>query len=239
MVLCHNKIMRGVKMCGRYLLSYDLKSLIELLKNRWDVKSPSIDNYEPDYNIAPGQTVLAVYQNQDSNYFLSEFQWGYLPSWSKDLSKKTINIRSESIDQKPYFKESFLKRKCLVLASGFYEWQRGKTKTPYYIGIKGNDLFSFAGIWDFHPQHPNVKTCAILTTNANSVVSPIHDRMPVILEYDTEKDWLTLGRTDYSTLFRPFSDDRIQIYEVSKFVNNWRNNSKQCIEPFNNEQLKF
>lgn len=226
-------------MCGRYLLSYDLKSLIELLKNRWDIKTPNIDYYEPDYNIAPGQTVLAIYQNQDSDYLLSEFQWGYLPHWSKDLSKKMINARSESIDKKPYFKDSFFKRKCLILASGFYEWQRDKSKTPYYIGIKDNNLFSFAGIWDFHPLKPELKTCAILTTSANSALSPIHDRMPVMLEYDSEKDWLTIGKTDYSDVFRPLNANRMKIYEVSNYVNNWRNNSKQCIEPFSNEQLKF
>lgn len=226
-------------MCGRYLLSYDLKSLIELLKNRWDIKTPNIDYYEPDYNIAPGQTVLAIYQNQDSDYLLSEFQWGYLPHWSKDLSKKMINARSESIDKKPYFKDSFFKRKCLILASGFYEWQRDKSKTPYYIGIKDNNLFSFAGIWDFHPLKPELKTCAILTTSANSALSPIHDRMPVMLEYNSEKDWLTIGKTDYSDVFRPLNANRMKIYEVSNYVNNWRNNSKQCIEPFSNEQLKF
>ncbi|MDP3387425.1 MAG: SOS response-associated peptidase [Eubacteriales bacterium] len=226
-------------MCGRYLLSYDLKSLIELLKNRWNIKTPYIDYYEPDYNIAPGQTVLAIYQNKDSEYLLSEFQWGYLPNWSKDLSKKMINARSESIDKKPYFRDSFHKRKCLILASGFYEWQRDKIKTPYYVGIKDNNLFSFAGIWDFHPLQPDVKTCAILTTRANSLVSPIHDRMPVMLEHDSEKDWLAIGKTDFINLFEPFNADRMRVYEVSNYVNNWRNNSKQCIEPFSNEQLKF
>ena len=226
-------------MCGRYLLSYDLKSLIELLKNRWDIKTPNIDYYEPDYNIAPGQTVLGIYQNQDLDYLLSEFQWGYLPNWSKDLSKKMINARSESIDKKPYFRDSFQNRKCLILASGFYEWQRDRTKTPYYIGIKDNNLFSFAGIWDFHPQQSKLKTCAILTTSANNVVIPIHDRMPVMLEHDGEKDWLTMGRTDYSHLFKPFNAEQMTIYEVSNYVNNWRNKSMECIKPFNNEQLKF
>lgn len=226
-------------MCGRYLLSYDLKSLIELLKNRWDIKTPNIDYYEPDYNIAPGQTVLAIYQNQDSDFLLSEFQWGYLPHWSKDLSKKMINARSESIDKKPYFKDSFFNRKCLILASGFYEWQKDKSKTPYYVGIKDNNLFSFAGIWDFHPMQPELKTCAILTTTANSALSPIHDRMPVMLEYDSEKEWLTIGQTDYTDIFRPLNANRMRIYEVSNYVNNWRNNSRKCIEPFSNEQLKF
>ncbi|MBV1757317.1 MAG: SOS response-associated peptidase [Dethiosulfatibacter sp.] len=226
-------------MCGRYLLSYDLKSLIELLKNRWDIKTPNIDYYEPDYNIAPGQTVLAIYRNQDSDFLLSEFQWGYLPHWSKDLSKKMINARSESIDKKPYFKDSFLNRKCLILASGFYEWQKDKSKTPYYIGIKDSNLFSFTGIWDFHPMQPDLKTCAILTTTANSALSSIHDRMPVMLEYDSEKEWLTIGQTDYTDIFRPLDANRMKIYEVSNYVNNWRNNSKKCIEPFSNEQLKF
>lgn len=226
-------------MCGRYLLSYDLKSLIELLKNRWDIKIPYIDYYKPDYNIAPGQTVLGIYQNKDSDYLLSEFQWGYLPSWSKDLSKKMINARSESIDKKPYFRDSFENRRCLILASGFYEWQRDKAKTLYYIGIKDNNLFSFAGIWDYHPMQPDVKTCAILTTTANNVVSPIHDRMPVMLEYDGEKDWMTTGRTDYIDLFKPFDAKQMKVYEISNYVNNWRNNSRQCVEPFNNEQLKF
>lgn len=231
--------MRGDSMCGRYLLSHDLKSLIEILQNRWDIKKPNIDYYEPDYNIAPGQNVLAIYHDTGNDYSLSQFLWGYLPHWSKDLSKKMINARSESIDKKPYFKDSFHKRKCLILASGFYEWKRDKSKSPYFVGIKENDLFSFAGIWDFHPQQSDLKTCAILTTAANEIITPIHNRMPVILDEEGEKSWLTADRSNYIDIFKPYSSGKMKIHEVSNYVNNWRNNDKQCIKPLIAEQLKF
>lgn len=116
-------------MCGRYLLSYELEDLIKILENRWNIRQPNIDYYEPSYNIAPGQQIVAIYED-DGNVAADSFKWGLIPPWSKDKSKLLINARSETVGEKSTFKDSYKSRRCLILSNGFYEWKRNGGKTP-------------------------------------------------------------------------------------------------------------
>jgi putative SOS response-associated peptidase YedK len=225
-------------MCGRYLLSYDLEDLIKILENRWNIRPPNIDYYKPSYNIAPGQKIIALYE-EDDKVAADTFRWGLAPSWSKEKFKLLINARSETIGEKSTFKDSYKNRRCLILATGFYEWEKNDGKTPFYITLNKGGLFSFAGLWDYYDDNGIMKrSCSILTTKSNKAMNKIHHRMPVIFNENQEKIWLS---TKYRNpeMFHPIAPNLLHIHEVSSFVNKWSNNSKKCIEPVVNEQIRF
>src|SRR5665648_308155 len=166
-------------MCGRYLLSYDLESLIKILENRWNIKVSNIDSYEPNYNISPGREVLALFRDNNKDLKLSHFNWGFKQKWNKDVNNILINARGESIFSKPTFKESFNSKRCLILSNGFYEWKKNSSKTPFLFTLKDSELFSFAGLWnDDNLSDSNNKSCVIITTESNNLISSIHNRMP-------------------------------------------------------------
>jgi putative SOS response-associated peptidase YedK len=171
-------------MCGRFTL-----------KSPGRIKFARVDGSNlpplfPRYNIAPSQNVLAVVQN-DGEREAAFLQWGLIPSWSKE-GKGFINARSETIEDKPSFSESFHRRRCLIPADGFYEWQRsGKIAQPYFFHMKDESPFAFAGIWDeWQGDGKVIASCAIITTTANELLASIHDRMPVILRPELEDSWL-------------------------------------------------
>jgi putative SOS response-associated peptidase YedK len=192
----------------------------------------------PRYNIAPTQPVLAAYLDDDGQRGLTFFQWGLIPSWSKDVSlgAKMINARSETVAEKPAFRNAFKRRRCLIPADGFYEWQKqnGK-KQPIYIHGTDGRPFALAGLWEVwqDPEGTRLQTCTILTTTPNELMAAIHDRMPVIIEPEDYATWLEPGQNPDTALhlLRPYPAEKMAAYPVSTAVNNPRNDSPECIQP--------
>lgn len=147
-----------------------------------------------------------------------------------------INAKSETLAIKPSFKDSFINKRCLILADGFYEWKDvNKKKIPMYIKLKNNGLFTFAGLWSGYKKEDGTKhyTCTIITTSANELIQPIHERMPVILTKESEEIWLNPNIKDIDLLnniLKPFSTEKMKLYQVSELVNNSRNETSRCIE---------
>lgn len=193
----------------------------------------------PRYNIAPSQPVAAVRAPSAANEReLVLLRWGLIPSWSKDpaIGNRLINARSETVREKPSFRNAFRKHRCLIPASGFYEWQRlERGKQPFYIRMRDRRPFAFAGLWDRWegPDGP-LETCTILTTAANTVLSPIHDRMPVILPSTEYARWLDLSLKDpdsLTSLLVPFPPEEMDAFPVSPRVNAPSNDDAGCIAP--------
>lgn len=216
-------------MCGRY--SFILED--EMIKERFGVTVRSAI-YKARYNCAPTQN-LAVISNENPGE-LSLYRWGLIPFWAKDIAigNKLINARSETILEKPSFKNSFKNRRCLVLSDGFYEWKREGGKTPYRILRKDGSAFAMAGIWDKwkNPEGEEIRTFSILTTTPNSLMEKIHDRMPVILDRETEKGWIgNLPEETLLEMLKPCDPASLIAYPVSSLVNSPRNEMPEIIEP--------
>ena len=220
-------------MCGRFTFN----------NNHKDVKKifPITDitcELSPSYNIAPTQEVLTVIRYEDNNK-LGKLHWGLVPSWAKDLSgaAKLINARSETVAEKPSFKNAFTKRRCLILADGFYEWQKTEnTKQPWYFKLPSGGPFAFAGLWEVWKGSEGQKynSCTILTTTASESVRHVHDRMPVILRPDIVNDWLNPDNHDTGRLKEILVDGRVKEltgYPVSNKMNSPSFNNPSCIEP--------
>lgn len=224
-------------MCGRFVLTIEFEKLLDFLQLRYSIKKPTKD-YNPRFNIAPGQQVLSVI-NDGKNYRSGYLNWGFIPHWAKDSSigYRMINSRSETIDTNNSFKSSFTSKRCIIISDGFYEWEKkNNQKLPHLFSLKNNSAFSFAGIWSkWTPDNLNpIYSCSIITTNANSIVKPIHDRMPVILNEETEKIWLDTSIKDASILksvLSPYEANKMTSYRVSTIVNSSKNESHECIHP--------
>jgi putative SOS response-associated peptidase YedK len=193
---------------------------------------------EPRYNVAPTQNVAVIRCCDDLNHnHLEALKWGLVPSWSKDLSfgSHLINARSESVSEKPAFRHAIKYRRCIIPTSGFYEWERsGGKKQPYYIRMADHAPMCLAGIWESwkSPDGSALETFAILTTAANKLVEPIHDRMPVILSPDSFNLWLSHNMHDpeqLQSLYTPFSAAELVTQKVPDLVNNARFDSPACI----------
>ncbi len=217
-------------MCGRYYL---------LLSGPQAAGFYGVDlppGPTPLYNIAPSQPVPAV-RAADAGREWVNVRWGLVPSWAKDAKLAQINARAETAPDKPMFRSAFRKRRCLIPASGFYEWQAtgGKRKQPFCIRLADDRPFSFAGLWERWegPDGP-VESCCILTTEANELVRPIHDRMPVILDPRRFDQWLDPKQHEAAALaplLRPFPAEAMKAYPVSPWVNDPRHNDARCLEP--------
>lgn len=220
-------------MCGRFVLTADGIAI----QQHFDLTSVPEGLVTARYNIAPTQPV-AVITNEDPTT-LTAHRWGLVPSWSKDpaMGSRLINARAETIHEKPSFRSAFKRRRCLVPANGFYEWKRdGKAKRPYYIHLKDQALFAFAGLWEvWHsPEGDELRTCTIITTEPNDVVSPLHTRMAVILRPDDYDQWLSpdeLPPQALLPLLQPYDADQMDAYEVSTRVNSPANDNPTLIEP--------
>jgi putative SOS response-associated peptidase YedK len=166
-------------------------------------------------------------------------KWGLIPSWAKDpaIGNRLINARSETVAAKPSFRHAFRKQRCLIPTDGFYEWQKlDKKKQPFYIRMKDKQLFAFAGLWEHWEDTSGsaIETCTILTTDANDILTPIHDRMPVILPATDYKLWLDSGvsETDHLVpLFRPYPPKKMEAVPVGTIVNNPKMEDPRCITP--------
>jgi putative SOS response-associated peptidase YedK len=222
-------------MCGCYRLSRR-KQIIE---EHFDSVSGDED-WSPRFNIAPTQPIPVIRQNpKEPVRELSLVRWGLIPSWANDSSvaAKMINARSETAGTKPAFRDALKSRRCLIPADGFYEWMRtGKAKQPYCFEVNEGELFAFAGIWDRWRDRngTTVKTCSILTTTPNAVTSPVHDRMPVILDPDRYDLWLDPGMqnvTAVSELLKPCDARLMRCYPVSTRVNHVGDDDPECSAP--------
>lgn len=197
-----------------------------------------LENYpqlEPDYNVAPGKFMPVVTRNSPNK--ITIMKWGLIPSWAKDpkIGYRMINARADSIAVKPSFRAPFKKHRCLVPASGFYEWkQLPDKKIPYYIKLKNDGLFAFAGLYDIwkDAEGKEIFSYTIITTSADDLMKPIHDRMPVILAKSEEDLWLDNSSSveDLEKLLDPYPAKEMEVYEVSSNVNNPRNNSEELIK---------
>jgi putative SOS response-associated peptidase YedK len=203
------------KMCGRFFLLTDLWVITESFNVGWVACE-----FRQDNNISPGQHIAAVVRTADRNELVI-FRWGLIPSWAKEpaIGNRMFNARGETIAEKPSFREAFKRRRCLIVANGFYEWQKaGKRKNPFHISLKSAEPFGFAGLYETwrSPDQGMVQSCTIITTEANSLLRPIHDRMPVIVPKDKEALWLDPGVTDRRELapvLKPYPSEEMKTDE--------------------------
>jgi putative SOS response-associated peptidase YedK len=219
-------------MCGRFQIS----KIVDDIQLRFNVDVEEEWNKQI-FNAAPGM-MLPVITNSDPAH-LQLFKWGLIPSWAKDpaIGNKLINARAESLPEKPSFRNSLKRKRCLVPANGFYEWKKdGNAKIAHRICFQDDRLFAFAGLWDsWKDSEDNViHSFTIITTNPNEVMKPIHDRMPVILPPSLEKEWLDydLSPEEALDMLVPYAGDGLYAYPVSSLVNNVRNNGPEVIAPF-------
>ena len=214
-------------MCGRFTLKTPERIKFEGL----NVFDP--ENLIPRYNIAPSQDVLAVVQH-DALREAAFLKWGLIPFWSKE-PKGFINARVETIDQKAAFSEAFKSRRCLILADGFYEWQKnGKVAQPFYFQMKDQSPFAFAGIWDrWKTESGPIISCAIITTTANELLAPVHNRMPVMLGPESYDQWLSDDpRFEHlKDLLTPFPAAQMISHPVGRDVNDTKIDDERLVHP--------
>lgn len=228
-------------MCGRYTLSTPASELVEIFRL---LSEPS---NVPRYNIAPTQAVATV-RRVDSARELEAMQWGLVPSWAKDpkMGARMINARAETVAEKPAFRSAFARRRCLIPADGFYEWKKTDTKNkqPVYIRMRDGRPFAFAGLWETWnaDDGSQLKSCTIVTTDANPLLRDIHDRMPVILPADAYDTWLDPKPSNAEALkglLVPYPADVMTWYPVGTLVNSPRNDNPECIEPLEEQRSLF
>jgi putative SOS response-associated peptidase YedK len=221
-------------MCGRFALTISPQALAKLFQLE------EVPELEPRYNIAPSQAVAAVVQGrEEARRILKMMQWGFIPFWAKDpgIGMKMINARAETAAEKPAFRDAFAHKRCLVPASGFYEWQkRGKAKQPYFIRLQNEECFAMAGLWQRWEGQDGriIESCNILTTESNALMTPIHNRMPVILAPDHYELWLDCDPAEkerLQQLFRPLPAETMEAYPVSKSVNRPTHDAPDCVTP--------
>ena len=220
-------------MCGRFTLTINPDEL----QQQFGLSEAPPAQLAPRYNIAPTQAVAVIANN--SNRKLELFQWGLIPSWAKDpkIGSKMINARAETLAEKPSFRTALKRRRCLVVADGFYEWKKtGSGKTPMYIQLKDGQPFGFAGLWEAwqSPEDGLIKTCTIITTTPNELLAGIHDRMPVILPREAYDVWLApeeLPAVETLPLLQPYDGAQMRVRPVSTLVNSPAVDSAELIQP--------
>lgn len=192
----------------------------------------------PLFNIAPTQAVTAVRVNDQGQRELCSLKWGLVPGWADDLAigNRMINARADTIATKPAYRQVFKSRRCLVVADGFYEWQKtGRQKQPYYIRLKDDRPFGFAGVWErWSKTGPVTESCAIVTTDANELVAKIHNRMPVIVPPEAYDLWLSPDAREIEllqSLLRPYPAAEMVAFPVSTRMNSPGYGAPDCIEP--------
>jgi putative SOS response-associated peptidase YedK len=219
-------------MCGRFYL--DVAN--EKLKAHYQLRQ--VPNLVARYNIAPTQDIPVVRQSEQGRELVM-LHWGLIPSWAREEKShySMINARAETVASKPAFRSAFRKRRCLIPASGFYEWQsQAKHKQPYAIAMQDGELFSMAGVWGHWEGDDGkiIESCSIIVTNANKVLRPIHERMPVIIAPGDYEKWLTSRGVEIDNLtplLLPYPSTGMRVYPVSRRMNNPVFDEPSCIEP--------
>src|SRR5690625_4268266 len=221
-----------VSMCGRYTLHAKEEEIIKTFQ----LTDPILD-YEPSYNIAPGQNVLAIIHDGKKKR-AGYLRWGLVPSWAKDekIGYKMINARTETAHEKPSFKRLMAQKRCLIVADSFYEWKKtDNEKQPKRIQLKDRKLFTFAGLWDKWVDEDNTLfTCTMLTKDANDFMRDIHHRMPIILPKEKENEWITPRKIQPARakqFIQQLNMDEMKAYDVDTYVNAAKNNDEACIAP--------
>lgn len=222
-------------MCGRFTLTLDPEEIREALQ-----LGEFPPQWIPRYNIAPSQPIAAV---TDAASRAVEFlRWGLVPSWAKDISigNRLINARAETLNEKPSFRTALKKRRCLILVDGFYEWKKSQqprgASVPYYFQRKDSKPFAFAGLWEIwhSPEEDVLRSCTIITTEANGVVAPVHDRMPVILDVSTAWKWMQDAPVEsLLSYLKPYPADQMTTYQVQRDVNDPNIDNRSLITPLN------
>ncbi len=218
-------------MCGRYTITSPLQAILDMFA----VDPVERPNLQPRYNLAPTQAAPVVRCAEDGTRTLSLLRWGLIPHWAKDakIGVRMINARSETVATTPAFRDSYRKRRCLVVADGFFEWQReGRIRKPLLISRSDGGLMAFAGLWSRwrDPQGQDLATFTILTTEANSLMAQIHDRMPVILRPEAYGAWLDPAG-DGDAVLRPIEASEMAMRPVSDRVNSYRNDDPGVLAP--------
>ncbi|MBE7553850.1 MAG: SOS response-associated peptidase [Anaerolineales bacterium] len=219
-------------MCGRFTLATNTQKLAEAFA---EFEVPA--DLPPRYNVAPSQPVAVVANN--GQHKVEFFQWGLIPSWAKDpkIGNQMINARAETLAEKASFKNAYKRRRCLVLADGFYEWKKegDNTKTPVYIRLASGEPFAFGGLWEmWQTAEDFILSCTIITTSPNELMAQIHNRMPLILPREAYEQWLDPAeRTpdQLNSLLKPYPAELMTAYPVSRLVNSPKNDSPALIEP--------
>ena len=216
-------------MCGRFAFYSPAEAAAALFGI-----SASFD-IEPRYNIAPTQYVAAIRNGADEEREVVMLRWGLVPFWAKDpsIGNRMINARAETVAEKPSYRNAYNHRRCLVLADGFYEWRReGNSKTPHFISLASGQPFALAGLWEQWTDKnsgESLQTMALITADANEFMTPLHHRMPVVLEAGTATDWLAGSRDlldDVAAITPP-----LRAWPVDRRVNNARNEGDELIQP--------
>jgi putative SOS response-associated peptidase YedK len=225
-------------MCGRFTLRSSEGAVAEEFGL---LVGPESGDWRPRYNIAPSQPVAVVRASPVAHgaHELVRLRWGLIPAWAKDakIGNRLINARADSIADKPAFRAAFRRRRCLVVADGFYEWrQAGKQRQPYFVHLQDDRPFAFAGLWESWegPAHAAIESCTIVTTDANDLLRPIHDRMPVVLAPADCARWLdpaVVPPESLAALLRPYPSGRMQLHAVGPLVNSPTHDDPRCVEP--------
>jgi putative SOS response-associated peptidase YedK len=220
-------------MCGRFTLRTSTEDIVKAFG------LSDVPDLKPRYNIAPTQQVAAIRLNSETGTRqLSMLRWGLIPSWADDpkIGHRNINARAETVAMKQAYRDAFNKGRCLVVADGFYEWKKtGSTKQPYFIRLKDDEPFAFAGLSEhWHRGGEVIDSCAIITTEPNELMEGIHDRMPVILSPDDYELWLEPdfhGQGKLLAMLKPYPTEDMEAFPVGTAVNNSRNEAIECINP--------
>jgi len=232
-------------MCGRFTLTQPDPAKMSATFGVPASAEVPMTAFMARYNIAPGQWITTVTQNADGTRSLTPMRWGLIPAWSKDpsIANKLINARAETAADKPSFRTALAKRRCLIVADGFYEWQTstdeyGKIhKVPMYITVRDHPLFGIAGLferWTDPASAESILTCTLMTTHPNALMESIHTRMPVVLQPNVYADWLDPAQTDtrlVSNFLIPFPAEQMSAYAVSSQVNNVKLDDPALILP--------
>jgi putative SOS response-associated peptidase YedK len=226
-------------MCGRFAINARLREIAE------QFRIVQFDNeyyplFDSRFNIPPTLDIPVIRQRADStDREVVSMRWGLIPSWTKDPKKAPLlnNARSDTVAEKPSFRSALKKRRCIIPASGFFEWlTEGKNKQPFYFYPTQTKLFGFAGLWETWNE---IQSCTIITTDPNEVMAPVHDRMPVILGVNDYDTWLDPNVTDIQHLLVPCPTSEVACYAVDKFVGNVKNQGEKCIEPVQTQNSLF
>ena len=221
-------------MCGRFTQTASW----EKMEKEFSIKTPESDLFQPRYNIAPMQ-IVPIVRDSENEREISELKWGLVPSWSKDVAigNRMINARADTLTEKPSFREAFAKRRCLIPTSGFYEWAKTDSgaKQPFYFYLKEKEVFGFAGLWEEWIDKETgdlLETFTIITTAANDVLKPVHDRMPVIIKAENYEEWVDTKIKDTEKLKKflmPYPANEMDSHTVSRAVNSPTANSPELI----------
>lgn len=217
-------------MCGRFVLSIDPAALSEYFA--LDACEP----YAPHWNIPPGTDIPVIRHSPEGKRVAHLLRWGLVPYWAKDkaIGQRLSNARAESVADKPAFRAAFARRRCLIPANGFYEWKaEDKRKQPYYISLRDGSPLAMAGLWEAwtSPRGEVLRSCAIITTAANELMRPIHDRMPALIAPEHWQDWLTATPEAVSHLLVPFPSEALQAWPVDGRVSKVSNDHPGLTEP--------